>query len=94
MTQEWLKVMWVESRVGLLTVSVSATTRFLVVLADVKEKKILWSGEFEGTEKSDEIVRTVGSMEAALNRAMSRAVDSLVRNETFCRALTVVKVRF
>ena len=89
-----LKVMWVESRVGLLTVSVSATTRFLVVLADVKEKKILWSGEFEGTEKSEEIVRTVGSMEAALNRAMSRAVDSLVRNETFCRALTVVKVRF
>jgi hypothetical protein len=89
-----LKVMWVESRPGLFTVSVSATSRFLIVLADVREKKILWSGEFEGSERSEEVVRTVGSMEAALNRAMSKTVDSLVRDETFCRALTVVRVRF
>lgn len=90
-----LKAFWVESRPGLLTVSVNSKVTFDLIIADVKSKKVVWAGQFTGTDTPEEIIRTNESMRQSLSRALTVAVNKVFQEDQVRSALVeLVKIRF
>ncbi len=90
-----LKAFWVESRPGMLTVSVNSNVTFDLVIADVQEKKIIWAGQFAGTEKIESLIRTSAEMRRAINGAVTKAVNSVFQDPGLKdRIVTLVRAKF
>ncbi|NLM38630.1 MAG: hypothetical protein GX205_01080 [Firmicutes bacterium] len=77
-----LKMFWVESRPGLVTVSVNSNVVFDLFLADIKERRIIWAGQFRGEELKEALVRTHSHMADAINSSLSNAVNKVFQDES------------
>lgn len=90
-----LRAFWVESRPGLLTVSVNSNVTFDLIIADIKTGKIIWAGQFTGTDKPETIVRLNRDMEDSLSRSLTQAVNNAFSDESVRRAFAnALQIRF
>lgn len=82
-----LKVFWVESKPGLWTVSANSKVTFDLIIADVKNKKIIWTGQFTGDEHGEHGMLTdeaIGNtLSHALTEALKKIFDDPNKNPTF-----------
>jgi hypothetical protein len=77
-----LKTCWVESRPGAFTVSINSKVSFDITLADAKNKKTLYVGQFTGSSQASHGFRTAGDMQNAVSFAMTQAVNKAFQDET------------
>ncbi|MDI6872362.1 MAG: hypothetical protein QME79_13625 [Bacillota bacterium] len=90
-----LKAFWVESRPGLLTVSINSKVTFDLIIADVQTKKVVWAGQFTGVDSPEAVIRTNEMMRQSLSRALTAAVNKVFQDDQVKSALIeIVRVRF
>ncbi len=90
-----LKAFWVESRPGLLTVSINSKVTFDLIIADVRTKKVVWAGQFTGVDSPEAVIRTNEMMRQSLSRALTAAVNKVFQDDQVKSALIeIVRVRF
>ena len=90
-----LKAFWVESRPGLVTVSVNSRVTFDLVIADVETGKVIWAGQFTGSDQPETIIRLDSDMRDSLSRSLTEAVNSAFRDDSVRRAFSnVLQLRF
>lgn len=90
-----LKAFWVESRPGLLTVSINSKVTFDLIIADVQSRRVVWAGQFTGIDTPESVFRTNEEMRMSLSRALTQAVNKVFQDEQVRNAFVeIVKVRF
>ena len=90
-----LKTFWVESRPGIATVSVNSRITFDLLIADVENKKIVWAGQFTGSDKSEAILRTNNHMKDSLSRALTESINKIFQNDEIKNELIrLVEIKF
>ncbi|MGI6036866.1 MAG: hypothetical protein ACOYD6_01420 [Limnochordia bacterium] len=90
-----LRTFWVESRPGLLTVSVNSRVTFDLIIADVENKRILWTGQFTGSDTTETVVRTAEQMRLSISRALTQAVNKVFQDpQVRHAAVDLVRIKF
>jgi len=82
-----LKVLWVESKPNFWTITINSKVTFDLMIADVEDKKILWSGQFTGSGQNDFGYRTSDDMAKSLSLALTQAVNKVFQDENSRRIL-------
>jgi len=90
-----LRAFWVESRPGVLTVSINSRVTFDLIIADIQTGKVIWAGQFTGADKPESFLRLDQEMKNSLSRSLTQAVNSAFRDEGVRRAFSnALQIRF
>lgn len=90
-----LKTFWVESRPGALTVSINSRVTFDLIIADVENKKIVWAGQFTGSDHSEAIIRSRNYMKDSLSKALTQSVNKVFQNDDINKELIrLIEIKF
>ena len=94
-----LKAFWVESRSGFFSSTIESKVAFDLIIADIRNQKILWSGQISASNTKKSLAHTNDffwlELQNSINKSLSEAVNRVFQDEEAQKAIIpLLRVKF
>lgn len=94
-----IKVFWVESRAGLLTSTINSKVVYDLILADLHNKKMIWTGQLTGNDTKKSLAHTSDyfwmDLQTCISNSLTEAINNFFQNEQAQKAIiSLIRLKF